>query len=125
MPKSSSTIEPGLKDSGKRREFVTGSVRDDRTGKGRYDLLPANALHQLAIQFELGAQKYGERNWEKGQPLSNYIDSGMRHIGCVMRGLTDEDHLRAALWNLAAAVETRERVKLGLLPPELDDIGNV
>lgn len=30
----------GIKDSGSRREFDTGAVRDIQHGKGRYDLLP-------------------------------------------------------------------------------------
>lgn len=59
-----------VKDSGKRQEFQTGSIRDTREGKGRYDLLPPHAIFRLAKHFENGAKKYGDRNWEKGQPLS-------------------------------------------------------
>jgi len=36
-----------LKDSGNRREFETGAVRDMNEGKGRCDLLPACALLKL------------------------------------------------------------------------------
>lgn len=35
------------KDSGQREAFSTGSQRDSREGKGRYDLLPANVLGYL------------------------------------------------------------------------------
>lgn len=101
---------------------MTGAVRDSRTGKGRYDLLPPRALRRLAEHFEAGASKYGERNWEKGQPLSVYLDSGLRHAIKVLEGLTDEDHAVAALWNLAAFIETRERISEGLLPADLDDL---
>ena len=59
-----------VRDSGQRQEFETGSRRDTREGKGRYDLLPAHAIFLVARQLEEGAKKYGERNWEKGQPLS-------------------------------------------------------
>ena len=111
-----------LKDSGKREEMPTGSRRDSRAGKGRFDLLPARGLRALAVLFEAGAVKYGDRNWEKGQPLARYLDSGLRHAVSVLQGLTDEDHLRAAAWNFLCALDTRERIAEGLLPAELDDI---
>lgn len=112
-----------LKDSGERREFASGSVRDQSVGKGRFDLLPPEALKGLAIQMELGAAKYSARNWELGQPICrSYLDSALRHLMQVLEGKTDEDHLRAALWNVACAYTTRERVANGRLPKELDDI---
>lgn len=36
-----------LKDSGERREFATGAVRDITEGKGRCDLLPLDAVGEL------------------------------------------------------------------------------
>ena len=111
-----------LQDSGERRDFATGSRRDKRTGKGRFDLLPARALRRLARHFEAGAVKYGDRNWEKGQPLSVYLDSALRHATIYMEGKTDEDHLIAAAWNLLCLADTEERIKEGLLPRELRDL---
>jgi len=111
-----------IKDSGERREFETGSVRDKQGGKGRFDLLPLFALTALAKHYEKGCQKYGERNWEKGQPVSVYLDSAMRHITQFIIGQTDENHLIAACWNVMSAYDTLERVKQGLLPGELDDL---
>lgn len=111
-----------LKDSGKRREFGTGSVRDVRDGKGRYDLLPPNALSLVARQFEEGSRKYGSRNWEKGQPLSVYLDSATRHGFNVLAGLEDENHAVAAAWNWLAFLETRHRIEIGLLPKHLNDL---
>lgn len=105
-----------------RRQFQTGAVRDSRIGKGRYDLLPARAIHEVAQHFESGAAKYGERNWEKGQPLSAYLDSGLRHAFAVLAGKTDENHAAAAAWNLLAFLETRARIQDGTLPVELDDL---
>jgi len=111
-----------LKDSGKRRSFGTGSVRDVRTGKGRYDLIPPEAEFALALQMELGCQKYGHRNWEKGQPVSCYMDSAKRHLSRFIKGDRDEDHLQAALWNIACGLTTRERIKTGQLPKKLWDL---
>lgn len=111
-----------LKDSGKRQEFDTGSRRDTRDGKGRYDLLQWRAIHLVARQLEEGAKKYGERNWEKGQPLSRYLDSATRHLALHAKGATDERHDVATAWNILCMIDTAERIKEGLLPAELDDL---
>ena len=57
-----------IQDSGTRREFESGAVRDMAEGKGRCDLLPMCALLRLARHYEQGA-KYADRNWE-GYPVS-------------------------------------------------------
>jgi hypothetical protein len=111
-----------IADSGQRQSFVTGSQRDKRDGKGRYDLLPMFALEQLALHFEQGAKKYGERNWEKGQPLSRFVDSALRHIAKYMQGSRAENHIIAAAWNALCFVETRELITQGKLPKALDDV---
>ena len=114
-----------LKDSGQREEFTTGSRRDTREGKGRFDLLMmgmSKALERLAILLERGAKKYGERNWEKGQPISRYLDSATRHLHRAAQGMEDEDHLIQAAWNCMAAVETLGRVRDGKLPAALNDV---
>ena len=111
-----------LNDSGQRQDFSTGSRRDTREGKGRYDLIPALAFKRLAALYEAGAVKYGERNWEKGQPLSRYLDSAMRHLVAVREGKRDEDHAFQAIWNLIGYEWTREQIILGDLPLELDDV---
>ncbi len=105
-----------------KRESPTGSVRNNRSGKGRYDLLPGRATHELAVHFEGGASQHGDRNWEKGQPLSWYLDSGLRHTFQVLAGDTTENHAAAAAWNLMCFMETRARIQAGLLPAELDDL---
>lgn len=112
------------KDSGKRRVMKTGSQRDDRTGKGRYDLLSPLAIHRLAQLYERGASKYLERNWELGQPLSVLVDSGLRHGFEYLGGMRDEDHASAVVWNWCAVIHTEEMIKRGLLPSELYDLPN-
>jgi len=125
LENSPNDLEYHLKDSGRREEFSTGSKRDSRHGKGRFDLLfrgMPEALRRMAVLLELGAAKYGERNWEKGQPISRYIDSAVRHLHRAAQGLTDEDHLIQAAWNCLAAVETLHRVYAMSLPEELNDV---
>lgn len=136
-------------DSGNRREFATGAVRDRAEGKGRCDLMPLrvaakikgddmilqelayfmenptnttalyNALRcfltvtywdvetmllMVAKHFEDGAKKYGENNWQKGIPPSDYIDSAVRHYLKFSRGDDDEPHERAFVWNLMCCI---------------------
>lgn len=172
------------KDSGKREEFATGSRRDTREGKGRFDLIPwgivarfkvenypkdkpgttqqaqdfamnrlvagvsyaddneliAAAGQMLALAafedgakpapvsyyaswssvqplgilrlaklYERGAAKYGDRNWEKGQPLDRYLDSALRHFNAYRAGDKSEDHLIATVWNIIGYLWTKEK----------------
>ena len=105
-----------IQDSGDRREFDSGAVRDMAEGKGRCDLLPACAVLRLARHFENGAKKYTDRNWEKGIPIHSFIDSAIRHLMKYLDGQDDEDHLCAAAWNCMCAMWTEEK------KPELQDI---
>lgn len=106
------------------RKLPSGAQRDSRKGKGRFDLIPAIALKRLAQLYERGAEKYGENNWQKGQPLSWYIDSAARHLNDFMAGDRSEDHITAVAWNAFGYVTTEARIKLGILGSELDDVNN-
>lgn len=98
------------------KEFNTGAVREDKTGKGRCDLLPMCALIRLSKHYENGSADHGERNWEKGLPMHSFLDSAIRHLFKYMDGQTDEDHLCAAAWNILGAMWTEEK------KPEMQDI---
>ncbi len=109
----------------RQRHFSTGAVRDDATGKGRYDLLPWGALHALAQHCERGALHYGERNVDKGIPQHSLIDSGLRHLGQYIQGDAEPHHLVAALWNIAWAVEQEiKRPELVDLPERTEKSGS-
>lgn len=112
------------KDSGKRRKFSTGAVRDVNEEKGRYDLISPIMIERLAQLLQRGAKKYSSRNWEKGMELSVYMDSGMRHLYKFLEGHRDEDHLIAAIWNLQALLHIEEMINRGLLPKDLYDLPN-
>lgn len=111
-----------FKDSGKRSDFGTGAVRDGQEGKGRLDLMPPRAIIEVAKVMEKGAKKYAARNWEKGIPLSRFMDSGLRHALKYLRGDRDEPHLAMACWNFVCCLETQMRIEEGLLPAELNDL---
>lgn len=110
------------KDSGKREKHQTGAVRDTREGKGRYDLMSIFALKRYAEIMERGAAKYSNRNWEKGMPISRFLDSALRHIFQHLEGLKDEDHIGQAMWNLAGIIHMEELIERGLLPQHLNDL---
>lgn len=104
-----------IKDSGNRTEFETGAKRDMHAGKGRMDLLPWYGIMEVSKHCEEGALKYGEHNVDKGIPLHSLLDSAARHLAKYMVVMDDEDHLRAACWNLLWALNQRTT------HPELDD----
>lgn len=110
-----------VQDSGAREEFSTGSRRDTQTGKGRPDLIPPYPMERLAKHYENGANKYGDRNWEKGQPLMRYIASAKRHIIDIEKGMTDEDHFAAVIWNIMSFMHTQYMIERHVLPQELDN----
>jgi hypothetical protein len=91
-----------IKDSGERDTYPTGSQRDNHEGKGRFDLMSAQGLLRLSRWYELGAKKYQPHNWEKGMPVSRYLDGAFRHLVKYMAGCDDEDHLSAAVFNIFA-----------------------
>lgn len=123
-----------LPDSGERATFTTGAMRDYQGGKGRFDLVPLDlvqwlvedwheypyqAVWALARLYEAGAQKYAERNWEKGIPLIAYYNSSWRHIAKHHLAMGDEPHLTQWCWNLLCLYWTERKIKEGELPIEL------
>lgn len=98
-----------LKDSGARRSFETGAVRDMSEGKGDMFSLPAAAIIRLSKHYEQGAKKYSRLNYQKGIPVSSFMDSALRHIFKYLDGWDDEDHLSAAAFNILGAIQMEER----------------
>jgi hypothetical protein len=52
-----------IDDNGTRVKLETGATRENKTYKGRYDLLPREGIHRTALRFEQGALKYADRDW--------------------------------------------------------------
>lgn len=100
-----------LKDSGTRRDFQTGAVRDMADGKGDMFSLPAAAIIRVSKHYEQGAKKYSRLNYQKGIPVSAFMDSALRHIFKYLDGWNDEDHLSAAAFNVLGAIQMEERNK--------------
>jgi hypothetical protein len=111
-----------MNDSGHRSKFDSGAVREDVKGKGRMDLISPFFLQELAVVMEKGCEKYSDRNWEKGMPLSRYIRSAYNHIIKELIGETDENHPAMAGFNIMAYLHTKRMIQEGVLPYELDDM---
>lgn len=111
------------------RVASTGATRSSRRGRGRYDLIPPEALRALAIALQDG-EIFGERNWEKGMPVSWFIDSMFSHLHDILMGLegdkekdpTKENHIDHLVFNACVLATVWKRVKAGKLPKELIDI---
>jgi hypothetical protein len=113
-----------IKDSGVRQEFTTGAVRDKNFGRGKPSLVPNWVIWLVSRTYEDGATKYAPRNWEKGMPLSRYLDSAERHLAKLKAGCRDEPHASQVIWNMIGYIFTGAQIKMGFRPKELNDMPN-
>lgn len=111
-------------EDGPNRKFSTGAEKQTAEGKGTPVLVPGDAILDVAKHFENGASIYGTRNWEKGLPLSEILNSLERHLQQEKMGLIDEPHARALAWNAIVYLATKLRIEAGLLSSELADMPN-
>jgi len=100
-----------------------GEGRKDDTGKERFDLLPVDPLFKVVQVYTMGAQKYADRNWEKGIKYGRVFAALMRHAWKWWRGETydqvdGQHHLSSVVWCAMALMEYEET------HPELDDRPN-
>lgn len=68
-----------------RAGFPEKGVKHD-SGKPGMDLLPYDALVEVAKVLDFGAQKYSPGNWAKGIEISRLIAAAERHIGEYKEG---------------------------------------
>jgi len=108
------------KDSGARTQYDSGMVRDSQDGKPRFDLMSPidlpyeeQLLTRWASLMARGAQKYGDRNWEKGngaEELERAKASAYRHFMQWYYGEVDEDHAAAVCFNLQAVIYFKKKL---------------
>lgn len=111
----------GMKDSGERRKFDSGAQRDRGDLKPRPDLISPFFQERLGWICAKGAEKYEPRNWEKGMPLSVFLESAERHLMQFKQGDMSEDHVGQAAWNLMCIIHFEELMKHGV-HLELEDL---
>ena len=62
--------------------LATGVKKDE--GKPRWELLPFDALEEVARVMTFGAKKYEARNWERGISYGRVIGAAYRHLKTFM-----------------------------------------
>ncbi len=70
----------------------------------RFDLIPYDALWQVALVFGKGAEKYAERNWERGYEWSKSLGAMQRHLALFWQGQDEDEetglpHIAHAAWH--------------------------
>jgi len=79
----------------------------------RYDLVPVGPLRELATLYGVGAQKYDERNWERGYEFSKSFAALMRHAQQWWEG-EDFDpemrvsHMASVAWHAMALLHFQQ-----------------
>lgn len=94
-----------------RRQVVdpdTGGAKEQKLA--RFDLIPAEPLWHVARQYGIGAQKYADRNWEKGYAWSLSFAAMQRHAWAFWAGEdldpeTGAPHLAAVVFHAFALLE--------------------
>jgi hypothetical protein len=89
-----------------------GGSKFDRE-KLRMDLIPVSAIEGLASVLTYGADKYADRNWEKGISWSRAFGATMRHMWSWYKGENIDPesgmpHLWHAMCNVAFLIEFSE-----------------
>ena len=90
------------------KTFKSGSVRSKDADGHRFDLVSPFGLFRLAKVYAEGAEKYGDRNWELGQPFSDVLNHAERHLYMWKKGARSEDHLAKVAWGMFAIMHYEE-----------------
>lgn len=92
---------------------MTGIKNDN--GKLRYDLVPVSALEAVAEGMTMGAEKYGDNNWQGVDP-ERYYAALMRHLIAWRQGEVNDpesglNHLKHVLTNTVFLLELTKNKK--------------
>jgi len=104
------------------KAFRSGALREDKSGKSRPGLISPYFTERLGFVLANGAKEHGDRNWEKGLPDEETLDSLERHImaykmsrskGYTLTSNTEgDDHLAQAGFNLMVLIHNQEITKI-------------
>jgi hypothetical protein len=99
-------------------KLLAGEVRTKNAETGgekgqkqaRFDLVPVGPLWELARLYGKGAEKYAERNWEKGYDWNLSFAALQRHVMLFWQGENDDpemglSHLACAAFHCFAMME--------------------
>lgn len=105
-PMTNEELEDYLFNSGK-TTMTGGKKFDDK--KPKMELLPFDALEEVARVLEAGEIKYDAGNWQNGLEMRRLLGAAIRHIGQFNAGIDrDEEtstlHIANAACNLLFAI---------------------
>lgn len=85
------------------------------TLKGRYDLIPREAIDAMARRLELGASRHGENNWKQGgeefrKATINHLFNHL--LDYLERGNTSEANTDAIICNAAFLCFYEEKIPI-------------
>ena len=101
-------------------KFDSGAIREDKKHKSRPGLISPYFTERLAFNLAKGCENHSPRNWEKGLPDEDTLDSLERHLiaykmsrlGGYSEANQEEDHLAAIGFNLMVLIHNEEVRKL-------------
>lgn len=87
------------------------ALRENKSNKIKYHLIPLDQRKRLAIHYTEGAKLHGDRNWESGniEYTNKCKESALRHMTQRLAGEVDEDHAMAIVRNIFAYEHLKER----------------
>jgi hypothetical protein len=74
--------------------------------KERFDLVPWNAVRQVAEVMTEGLKDHDEDGWRK-VPRKTHVSRALRHLVLYITGDITEDHLRHAACRILMSLETK------------------
>lgn len=95
------------------KEHTDGFIREDKSEKVDYTLIPPSVLEALAAHYTSGAKVHGRDNWMKSTDMDTFKQSAFRHLMAVLEDNTDEPHDMALIWNVACLYWHRKNDILG------------
>lgn len=91
--------------------------RKDDQGKVRLELIPPEMIFAVGDILTFGAEKYADRNWEKGMSWSRVYGALQRHLNAWWGGEDlDPETQKSHLWHAACCLTflvTYEQRKIG------------
>lgn len=83
---------------------MTEARKNDQS-KPRMDLVPPELVFGVADILAFGAEKYGDRNWEKGMSWGRLFAALMRHMWAWWGGAkADPETGKSHLWHAACCI---------------------
>ena len=92
-------------------------------GKSQWSLVDFKSLEPMVEVLEFGARKYAKDNWKKGMPVSQVIESMLRHTFSLLSG---ETHDKESLIHHIGHIQCNAMFIAYILreKPEFNDLAN-